>query len=66
MARITQSVLSVLDEFYTPYSQSQCRNCRFLIDGHCDMTCKKHPDGFSAEYWNNKKSCPNRSVDKLP
>lgn len=57
-------ILSVLDRFYVPYSKSQCRYCEFLIDGHCDMTCQKHPDGFSHDLWNNKVECPDRKEKK--
>ena len=60
MGQVTKSVLSVLDEYYTFYSKSQCKNCSFLIDGHCDMTCEKHPKGFPSDLWNNKKKCPDR------
>ena len=60
MVQVTKSVIATLDEFYTPYSKSQCRYCKFLIDGHCYMTCEKYPDGFSAKLWNNKKNCQYR------
>ena len=60
MVQDTESVLSILDAFYTPFSESQCRHCKHLIDGHCDMTCQKFPDGFPADFWNNQKECQNR------
>lgn len=59
MTQDTKFVLSILDEYYTFYSESQCGKCSLLIDGHCDMTCQKYPGGFSSDFWNNKKQCPN-------
>lgn len=64
MVQGTESVLSILDEFYTPFSKSQCRHCKYLIDGHCDMTCQKHPRGIPADFWNNQEECPHRQGEK--
>ena len=51
---------AILDEFWTTPVQSQCWHCSLLIDGCCDMTCQKYPEGFSGDYWNNTKPCPDR------
>ncbi len=49
-----------LDAFWMNPLESQCWSCKLLIDGCCDMTCHKHPDGFAPDLWNNKVKCPDR------
>ena len=55
MTPVTELITSILDP-YGPYSKSQCRNCKYLIDGHCDMICEKHKE-IPMEIWNNEKKC---------
>lgn len=61
MVQKNKLVLVSLNEYTNiPPAQSQCWKCALLIDGICDMTCQKHSGHIPPEYWDNKKTCPNR------
>ena len=60
MTPVTESIWSILDP-YGPYSKSQCRNCKYLIDGHCDMICEKHKE-IPMDIWNNKEVCTEKET----
>ena len=60
MIQVTESTLSILDP-YGPYSESQCSSCENLIDGHCDMVCKKYQE-IPMDIWNNERTCSDKVV----
>lgn len=60
MAQNTKYHMGVLDEHYTFWYESNCGNCKYLIDGLTSFTCSKHTDKIPANFWNNDKSCLDR------
>ena len=56
--------MTTIDGFLLNPGESQCSNCTLLIDGIGMLNCKKHPDGFEPELWNNEIECPDRQEKK--
>lgn len=55
---------ATIDGYILAPSKSQCAKCALLIDGIGMLNCKKYPDGFEPELWNNEIECPDRQEKK--
>ena len=55
---------ATVDGYDLEPEKSQCSNCVLLVDGILMMNCKKYPDGFNPDFWNNEIECPDRQEKK--
>lgn len=60
MAQNTEYRIGIVDEYWLPRSKSPCHECKELINGSTDFTCKKYPQGIPEKHWNKEKRCPYR------
>ena len=55
---------ATIDGYILAPNKSQCAKCALLIERIGMLNCKKYPDGFEPELWNNEIECPDRQEKK--